>query len=346
MGLKAAGPLVRVEHLCKEFVTSDSIVDRILHRKRRVLYAIDDISLNVFSGEVVALVGETGCGKSTLGRCIIGFHKPTSGRIFFQDEDILGLSKTARLSLKPRMQMIFQNPFSSLNPRMRVADILAEPLIVLGKLSKTRAHLEVLELLELVGLPASSANKYPSMFSGGQRQRISIARALAVKPKFIVADEPVSALDVSIQAQILECLLEIRQTLRLAMLFITHDLSVVRYLADRVAVMYQGCIVELASTEDLFRNPKHPYTRALLDAVPALSPGLSFRNSKVLKGEISAAYEVHKGCCFSKRCSIARSGCFTEKPELVEVLAQHNSACWAYIDPVRFSSWSQVSIEP
>jgi oligopeptide/dipeptide ABC transporter ATP-binding protein len=240
------------------------------------------------------------------------------------------------------MQMVFQNPYASLNPRMKVIDMLTEPLTVHMKLSKAAARTRAGELLELVGLQASAGDKFPSMFSGGQRQRLSIARALSVNPSFIVADEPVSALDVSIQAQILLVLEEIRRQLGLTILFITHDLSVVRHVADRVAVMYLGRVVELADVEELFRDPKHPYTRGLLEAVPSLVPGDSFRESSLMTGEIPSALALPSGCHFNPRCGLARSGCRTEDPK-IDQTGGHASACWADLDPDRFATWAPIA---
>ncbi len=333
--------LIRVEGLSKQFVTANSTIDRLRGRKPRVLRAVDDVSLEIRRGEVLALVGETGSGKSTLGRCLLGYHPVTSGRMWYEDVELTVLAPAKRREFRSKMQMVFQNPYGSLNPRMKVIDMLTEPLTIQRKLSKAAARTRAAELLDLVGLPSSAGAKYPSMFSGGQRQRLSIARALSVNPTFIVADEPVSALDVSIQAQILRVFEEIRRQLGLTILFITHDLSVVRHVADRVAVMYLGRIVELAEVEELFRDPKHPYTRGLLEAVPSLVPGDAFRESTLMTGEIPSALALPTGCHFNPRCGLVRSGCLTEDPKISEA-DQHASACWADLDPDRFAEWTPL----
>jgi oligopeptide/dipeptide ABC transporter ATP-binding protein len=336
-----ADVLIRIEDLSKQFVTANSTIDRLRGRKRRVLRAVDEVSLEIRRGEVLALVGETGSGKTTLGRCLLGYHQPTSGRLWYEDVELTALSPAKRQKLRPKMQMVFQNPYGSLNPRMKVIDMLTEPLNVHMKLSKAAARTRAMELLDLVGLPASAGAKFPSMFSGGQRQRLSIARALSVNPSFVVADEPVSALDVSIQAQILRVLEEIRRQLGLTILFITHDLSVVRHVADRVAVMYLGRVVELAEVEELFRDPKHPYTRGLLEAVPSLVPGDAFRASTLMTGEIPSALDLPSGCHFNPRCGFARSGCLTNDPKIAQTDG-HASACWADLDPVQFARWTPI----
>ncbi len=334
--------LMSVEHLSKLFVTSATVLDRLRGRPRRVLHAVDDVSLEIYEGEVLALVGETGSGKSTLARCLMRFIEPTSGRILFEGQDIRTLGEREFRKLRRGMQMVFQNPFASLNPRVRIGAAIAEPLLAHTSMSRVEVDSRVGQLLELVGLPDSARPKYPSMFSGGQRQRISIARALALQPRLLVADEPVSALDVSVQAQILAVLADIRAEFGLTMLFITHDLSVVRYVADRVGVMYLGRIVELAQVEDLFQRPRHPYTRTLLQAIPSLEPGSRFRDITTPEGEIPSAIQLPAGCRFHPRCPIARSGCTTEDPPLIELKAGHASACWAEIDPSKYGKWSRL----
>jgi oligopeptide/dipeptide ABC transporter ATP-binding protein len=335
--------LVRVEHLSKEFVTSATVLDRLRGRKRRVLRAVDDVSIDIHEGEVLALVGETGSGKSTLARCVMKFSEPTRGRVFFAGQDLTEVKGAELRRLRRGMQMVFQNPHASLNPRMRVGTAIAEPLLAHTAMTRREADARVAGLLELVGLPASAAGKYPSKFSGGQRQRISIARALAVQPQLLVADEPVSALDVSVQAQILAVLTAIRKELGLTMLFITHDLSVVRYIADRVAVMYLGRVVEIGAVEDLFQRPKHPYSRALLEAIPSLVPGSRFREIATPRGDIPSAMNLPSGCRFHPRCPIARAGCALEDPPLPMFEQAHAAACWASIDPRMHGSWPPLS---
>jgi len=292
--------------------------------------AVDEVSLTLYSGETLALVGESGCGKTTLGRCILRVLEPTSGSILFRpDDEEIDLSRTDKKrlrSLRRHMQMIFQDPFASLDPRMTVLDIVGEPLIENG-IARGKALAErVRQLMTAVGLDVKHLNRFPHAFSGGQRQRIGIARALAPEPRLIVCDEPVSALDVSVQAQILNLLVDLQAEYHLAYLFISHDLAVVEHIADRVAVMYVGRIVELAAAPSLFKTPRHPYTEALLDAVPHLDP--DYRpTGKGLIGEIANPAEPPSGCYFHPRCPYAEAICKTEKPDWVEVETGHFSAC-------------------
>ncbi|MSO65522.1 MAG: ATP-binding cassette domain-containing protein [Alphaproteobacteria bacterium] len=292
--------------------------------------AVDDVSLTIRRGETLALVGESGSGKTTLGRAILQIEPPSSGRILFDGVDLAGLTPSALRAMRRRLQMVFQDPYSSLNPRMRVASILAEPLFVHG-LTRTRAGTEarVRALLDLVGLPADAAGRFPHEFSGGQRQRIGIARALAVEPDLIVADEPVSALDVSIQAQILSLLEDMRDRLNLTYLFIGHDLAVIRYIATRVAVMYLGRIVEMAPRDRLFAQPTHPYTISLLSAAPVPDPRVEVaRVRMVLKGEVPSSIERPPGCPFHPRCPLAVERCRTEMPPMEALVPDHTVACW------------------
>lgn len=289
--------------------------------------AVEEVSFELKRGEVVGLVGESGSGKSTVGRTLLRLIEPTSGTLEFDGNQILNLSKRDMRHMRRRMQLIFQDPFSSLNPYMRVGQTLEEPLIV-HRLRRTTAdrRTRVGELLEMVGLRASHANRYPHEFSGGQRQRIVIARALASEPDFVVADEAVSALDVSVQAQIINLLRQLQSELQLAMLFIGHDLGVIRYLADRTMVMYLGRIVEMAPTEELFRNPRHPYTRALLSAIPDPDPNRA-KTRVILKGDVPSPVNPPSGCAFRSRCPSAIAACADMIPPMRTVAANHTVAC-------------------
>lgn len=289
--------------------------------------AVEEVSFELQRGEVLGLVGESGSGKSTVGRTLLRLIEPTSGSLEFDGNQVLDLSSRDMRQMRRRMQLIFQDPYSSLNPYMRIGKALEEPLIV-HRLRRTAAErrTRVGELLEMVGLRSAHANRYPHEFSGGQRQRIVIARALASEPDFVVADEAVSALDVSVQAQIINLLRQLRSELQLAMLFIGHDLGVIRYLADRTMVMYLGRIVETAPTEELFRNPRHPYTRALLSAIP--DPDPNRRSARViLRGDVPSPINLPSGCAFRTRCPSAVSACADMVPSLSEVSANHKVAC-------------------
>lgn len=292
-----------------------------------VLHAVDDVSFTLEKGKILGVVGESGCGKSTMGRAILRLHEPTSGEVLFEGKDITKISTEEMRKLRSEMQIIFQDPFASLNPRKTVSEIIGEPLR-LHKIYKSAAERQkhVLELMEVVGLAERLVNTYPHELDGGRRQRIGIARALALNPKFIVCDEPVSALDVSIQAQILNLLKRLKKERGLTYMFITHDLSVVNYFSDDIMVMYLGKMVEYAPSEELFENPVHPYTKALLSAIPV--PRLREKKERILlKGEITSPIDPKPGCRFAPRCAYAKDRCFKESPELKDIGNGHKVAC-------------------
>lgn len=292
-----------------------------------VLHAVDDVSFTLEKGKILGVVGESGCGKSTMGRAILRLHEPTSGEVLFEGKDITKISTEEMRKLRSEMQIIFQDPFASLNPRKTVSEIIGEPLR-LHKIYKSAAERQkhVLELMEVVGLAERLVNTYPHELDGGRRQRIGIARALALNPKFIVCDEPVSALDVSIQAQILNLLKRLKKERGLTYMFITHDLSVVNYFSDDIMVMYLGKMVEYAPSEELFENPVHPYTKALLSAIPV--PRLREKKERILlKGEITSPIDPKPGCRFAPRCAYAKDCCFKEFPELKDIGNGHKVAC-------------------
>ncbi len=288
--------------------------------------AVDGVSFTVSSGETLGLVGESGCGKTTVGKCIVRLLNPTEGSILYDGSDIARLGREDLGEYRGRMQIVFQDPFGSLNPRMTVSNIVAEGLVIRGEASVDR---RVAEILDLVGLPADAASRYPHEFSGGQRQRIGIARALAVNPSFVVCDEPVSALDVSIQAQIINLLEDLQERLSLSYLFVAHDLSVVRHIADRIAVMYVGKIVEEAPTEELFGNPLHPYTKMLFSSIPSLDPA-NRRGFTPIKGEPPSPVDPPKGCRFASRCPEVSPGCREEETEFVRISEDRRVRCILY----------------
>jgi oligopeptide transport system ATP-binding protein len=318
-------PLLKVENLVKHFTVTGGL----LGRTAGVVRAVDDVSFEVRRGETVGLVGESGCGKTTTGRCILQLERPTSGRILFEGVDLAALDEKALRAVRRRVQVIFQDPYSSLNPRMTIGQILAEPLKVhriIPDAAKREARVQ--ELLSQVGLLPQHAQRYPHQLSGGQRQRVGIARALAMEPSLIICDEPVSALDVSIQAQIINLLEDLQQRLGLTYLFIAHDLSVVRHISDRVVVMYLGKIAEIADRQSLYETPAHPYTRALLSAVPIPDPRLEAQRSRtVLGGEVPSPLKPPSGCVFHPRCPVAVARCTTEVPALRELRPGHGGAC-------------------
>ncbi len=320
--------LVQVSGLKKYFPITAGLV---FQRQVGAVKAVDDVSFSVFKGETLGLVGESGCGKSTTGRTVLQLYKPTAGSVVFEGKELTTLPAAELRKMRRRMQMIFQDPFASLNPRMSVGNIVSEPLRI-HKVIQNKGELQeyVEHLLERVGLNPYYVNRYPHEFSGGQRQRIGIARALALRPSFIVADEPISALDVSIQAQVVNLLEELQDEFNLTYLFIAHDLSMVRHICDRVAVMYLGKIVELGSTDDVYDNPLHPYTQALLSAVPIPDPLKERERQRIIiAGDVPSPARPPIGCNFNTRCPVAIAGiCYQEPdPELVEIEPGHWAAC-------------------
>jgi oligopeptide/dipeptide ABC transporter ATP-binding protein len=304
----------------------------ILRRKVALLRAVDEVSFQIFAGETLGLVGESGCGKSTLGRLLIRLLEPSAGAILFDGEDIARLPAAGMREKRRGMQIIFQDPYGALNPRMSVEDIIMEPLVIHGARADAATRARVTELLGLVGLPTRARERFPHEFSGGQRQRIGIARALALNPRFVVCDEAVSALDVSVQAQIVNLLQDLQGELGLTYLFIAHDLGVVRHISDRVAVMYLGKIVEVASKAELYARPLHPYTQALLAAVPASHPRnrARYRDRRLrVPGDVPSALNPPSGCRFHPRCPLAMPVCRTDPPALIEVAPGHPVACHA-----------------
>lgn len=317
MDNKEKQPLVQVKDLCKYFHVG----------KHAELKAVDHVTFDIHKGETVGLVGESGCGKSTTGRCMIRLYEPTSGQVIYNGKDITKLSKVEQKQFCQQVQMIFQNPYASLNSRMTVKEIVGEGLRQHGA-SQKEADARVQELLETVGLNKDHMSRFPHEFSGGQRQRIGIARALSVNPEFIICDEPISALDVSVQAQVINMLKDLQNNLGLTYLFIAHDLSVVKYISDRVIVMYLGTMVEEAETEELYGNPQHPYTKALLSAIPEADPDKAKANKRIpIKGEIPSPINPPNACRFAERCAYATERCFKEQPTLKEVCPGHRVAC-------------------
>ena len=317
--------LVRVRDLKKYFPITRGIV---IQRHVGDIRAVDGLSFDIYEGETLGLVGESGCGKSTTGRTVLQLYRPTEGSVFFENDDLAMMKGEALRRQRRKMQMIFQDPYASLNPRMTVGNIVGEPLEVHSVASGKERQERVQELLQLVGLNPYFVNRYPHEFSGGQRQRIGVARALALNPSFIVCDEPISALDVSIQAQVVNLLEDLQQDLGLTYLFIAHDLSMVRHISDRVAVMYLGKIVELTDRDTLYAEPAHPYTEALLSAVPIPDPSVEEKRQRIiLQGDVPSPANPPEGCNFSTRCPRVMQICQEQEPEFVEIAPGHWCAC-------------------
>lgn len=316
--------LLRVENMVKHF----PILAGVFQRQVGVVHAVDGISFDVKRGETFGLVGESGCGKSTAGRTILQLYRPTSGNVYFDGVSLVDLKGEKLRQMRQRMQMIFQDPYASLNPRMAIRDIIGEPLLVHEIARGKEVNERVTQLLELVRLSPAFAARYPHEFSGGQRQRIGVARALALNPDFIVCDEPISALDVSIQAQVVNLLEELQEKLELTYLFIAHDLSMVRHISDRVGVMYLGIIVEMASRQELYEHPLHPYSQALLSAVPVPDPFVEEKRQRIiLEGDVPSPVNPPSGCRFRTRCPLAEKICAEQTPEWREVVSGHWVAC-------------------
>ena len=317
-----AEPLIQVRSLKMYFPVGNNILGR-----RRQLKAVDDVSFDLYPGETFGLVGESGCGKTTVGRSLVRLYRPTAGQILYRGTDIAPLDEKAVLPYRRRMQMIFQDPYASLNPRMTVSSIIAEPMVLQGMPQEAVAT-RVSELIEQVGLKKDHLNRYPHEFSGGQRQRIGIAHSLAMRPEFIVCDEPISALDVSIQAQVINMLEELQEQMGITYLFVSHDLSMVRHISHRVGVMYLGHMVELAGVRELYANMRHPYTQALMSAVPIADPDLSAQSKRiVLQGDVPQPIDPPPGCPFASRCRYVRPVCREVLPQMREIAPGHFLAC-------------------
>jgi oligopeptide transport system ATP-binding protein len=317
--------LLKVDHLVKHFPIMKG---GLFPKQIGAVRAVDGVTFDIHRGETLGLVGESGCGKSTTGRNILQLQKPTAGHVFFEGVDLVSLKPEPLRKMRRKMQMIFQDPYASLNPRMTIGEIIGEPLLIHGLKTKSDVDEEVRRLLSIVGLNPSYTNRYPHEFSGGQRQRVGVARALALKPSLIVCDEPISALDVSIQAQVVNLLEDLQNQFNLTYLFIAHDLSMVRHISTRVAVMYLGILVELATRDELYANPLHPYTQALLSAVPIADPVIEEkRQRKILVGDVPSPANPPSGCRFRTRCPLAIGICAEQTPEFREVRPGHFTAC-------------------
>ncbi len=332
-----AEPLLHVENLCKEFPVSSGLFGR----KKESVHAVEGVSFDIYPGETFGLVGESGCGKSTTGRCIMKLYNPTSGKVIFDGQDVSTMSRSQLKRMRRNMQFIFQDPYASLNPRMTIGEIVSEPLVIHGEMTNRTERMKfVAELLDQVGLNPEHINRYPHEFSGGQRQRVGIARAFALRPKLIICDEPVSALDVSIQAQVLNLLADLQKEYGTAYLFIAHDLSVVQHISDRVAVMYLGHMMETSDWKSLYAEPCHPYTQSLLSAVPVPDPDVQRdRKRIILAGDPPSPIDPPSGCPFHTRCPIAKDICSQQVPDLRDLGDGHFCAChFAEPNPIKGSS--------
>ncbi|GEB77224.1 ABC transporter ATP-binding protein [Sporolactobacillus inulinus] len=326
MPLDQEKPLLQVKHLKKYYPIKKGVISRTVGYVK----AVDDVSFDIYPGETMGIVGESGCGKSTTGRSLVRLEDPTAGQVLFQGKDLATVSQKEMRKLRTDLQIIFQDPYSSLNPRKRIGDLLAEPLLAHKLATKAEAEKKVNEIMEIVGLPKQYKNRYPHQFSGGQRQRIGIARALMLRPKLIICDEPVSALDVSIQAQVLNLLKDLQKSLNLTYVFIAHGLGAVKYISDRITVMYLGKVMELATTREIFEHPKHPYTEILLNAYPIPNPHERNRTQMVIEGDVPSPANPPKGCVFHTRCPFAKDICREKAPGLTG--KDHLVACHFPID--------------
>lgn len=325
MSEKRRHPLIQVEHLKKYYPVRGGIITHTVGN----IHAVDDVSFSILEGETLGLVGESGCGKSTIGRQLVGLEKATAGKIIYDGRELASLNKKELGQIRAQLQMVFQDPYSSLNPRKHIFEILAQPMLYHRVSTKDSVEGDIGRILDMVGLPKTILGRYPHEFSGGQRQRIGIAKALSLNPRFIVCDEPVSALDVSIQAQILNLLKSLQKELHLTLLFVGHGLGAVNYVSDRIAVMYLGKLVEIGEAQEVFRHPAHPYTRALLEAVPVPDPAEKDREREFLQGEIGDSSNPPSGCRFHPRCRYARAECKSRIPvlEKLERGREHYAAC-------------------